>query len=211
MPIIKTITCDDHPLINNALRSALERDPEFRIVAQLDSGKKLLETLRTTECDLLVMDFSMPGEVDGLTLISYIAKVYSTLRIVVLTGTISPSMAQQCLKIGTHGLLRKSLDLDMLGDALKKVAFGRQYIDPEFKLDLKHIDKIEQGLLRLSPRELTVIRLLVNGKSVSEIALQLNRSIKTISTQKQSAFEKLSIQSEAELFRLAAERGTDLL
>lgn len=211
MPIIKVITCDDHPLISTALKNALERDPEFRIVAQLDSGSKLVQTLRNESCHLLVLDFSMPGEMDGLALLSYISRVFPDIRIAILTGTISSGMASQCLKKGALGLLRKSLDMDLIGAALKKVANGRQYIDPDFQLDIRHADSAEEGLMRLSPRELTVVRLLVAGKSVTEIANQLNRSIKTISTQKQTAFEKLSITSDAELFRMAAERGTDLL
>jgi two-component system, NarL family, captular synthesis response regulator RcsB len=211
MPIIKTITCDDHPLVSNALRSALERDPEFEIISQVNSGKKLIEMLRDHVCDLIVVDFSMPGEMDGLALVSYLSKRYPTVRIVILTGTISSSMANQCLKLGAHGLVRKSLDIDLLGDVLKKVAFGRQYIDPAFQLDIQHVNSVEQGLLRLSPRELAVIRLLLAGKSVTDIAHQLNRSIKTISTQKQMAFDKLGIESEAELFRLAAEHSADLL
>ena len=211
MPIIKTITCDDHPLVSMALCSALERDPEFKIIAQVDSGKKLVEILRHEACDLVIVDFSMPGDMDGLALISYISKMHPTLRIAILTGTISSGMASQCLKLGAHGLVRKSLDLVLLNKALKKIAFGRQYIDPGFEIDVHHADSIEEGLLRLSPRELAVIRLLIAGKSVTDIAQQLNRSIKTISTQKQMAFEKLGIENEADLFRLAAERGTDLL
>ncbi|GGY20852.1 response regulator [Paludibacterium paludis] len=211
MPIIKVITCDDHPLISTALKNALERDPEFHIVAQTDSGSKLMQILRKEPCHLLVLDFSMPGEMDGLALLSYVSRVYPDTRVAILTGTISSGMASQCLKNGALGLLRKSLDMDLIGTALKKVAQGRQYIDPGFQIEIRTADAAEAGLLKLSPRELTVIRLLVAGKSVTEIANQLNRSIKTISTQKQTAFEKLGIESEAELFRMAAERGTDLL
>ncbi|TDR79796.1 response regulator transcription factor [Paludibacterium purpuratum] len=205
--LINTAICDDHPLVSLALRTVLRGDPEFNIVGEPASGPELIKLLREQRCDLVILDYSMPGELDGIGLIQYLSRVFPTTRLLVFSGTASAALASRCIEAGASGFMRKTQSGGPLREAVRSVAHGTIYIDPALQNDLKCAAGFEQAFLSLSPREMVVVRLLLAGQSVSEISTRLNRSIKTISTQKQTAYRKLNIQSDAELFRLAGELG----
>jgi two-component system capsular synthesis response regulator RcsB len=203
--MINTLICDDHPLVSLALKGVLTNDPEFKIQGEPASGPELISMLRNTPCDLVILDYSMPGELDGIALIQYLKRMYPDLRILVFSGTASAALAARCIEAGAHGFMRKTQTGEPMRAAIRNVARGQTYIDPGLQGEVKRASGFEQAFLSLSPREMVVIRLLLSGQSVSAIAQRLNRSIKTVSTQKQTAFRKLSVESDAELFQLAAE------
>ncbi|BEV70958.1 MULTISPECIES: response regulator transcription factor [unclassified Paludibacterium] len=207
--LINTVICDDHPLVSLALKTVLRSDPEFNILGEPASGPELIKLLREQRCDLVILDYSMPGELDGIGLIQYLARVFPETRLLVFSGTASAALASRCIEAGAHGFMRKTQSGDPLREAIRNVAKGGIYIDPALQGEVRRASGFEQAFLSLSPREMVVVRLLLAGQSVSEISARLNRSIKTVSTQKQTAFRKLNIQSDAELFRLAGELGVN--
>jgi two-component system capsular synthesis response regulator RcsB len=207
--LINTVICDDHPLVSLALKTVLRADPEFNIVGEPTSGPELIKLLREQRCDLVILDYSMPGELDGIALIQYLTRVFPETRLLVFSGIASAALASRCIEAGASGFMRKTQSSDLLREAVRSVSLGSVYIDPSLQGDYKRASGFEQAFLSLSPREMVVVRLLLAGQSVSEISARLNRSIKTVSTQKQTAFRKLNIQSDAELFRLAGDLGVN--
>lgn len=205
--LINTLICDDHPLVSMALKAVLHSDPEFNIVGEPASGPDLIAMLRKQRCDLVILDYSMPGELDGIGLIQYLSRMFPATRLLIFSGTASAALAARCIEAGAHGFMRKTQSGEPVREAIRSVARGAIYIDPSLEGEVKRAAGFEEAFLSLSPREMVVIRLLLAGQSVSEISERLNRSIKTVSTQKQTAFRKLDIQSDAELFRLASELG----
>ncbi|MBV8049059.1 MAG: response regulator transcription factor [Paludibacterium sp.] len=205
--LINTAICDDHPLVSLALKTVLRGDPEFNIVGEPASGPELIKLLREQRCDLVILDYSMPGELDGIALIQYLSRMFPDTRLLVFSGIASAALASRCIEAGANGFMRKTQSGDLLREAVRSVAQGSLYIDPSLQGDYKRASGFEQAFLSLSPREMVVVRLLLAGQSVSEISARLNRSIKTVSTQKQTAYRKLNIQSDAELFRLAGDLG----
>lgn len=203
--MINTLICDDHPLVSFALKGVLMNDPEFQVLGEPSSGPELISMLRSTPCDLLILDYSMPGELDGIALIQYIKRMYPKVRILVFSGTASAALASRCIEAGAHGFMRKTQSGEPVRAAIRHVARGMTYIDPGLQGEVRRASDFEAAFLSLSPREMVVVRLLISGQSVSEIANRLNRSIKTVSTQKQTAYRKLGIHSDAELFQLAGE------
>ncbi|WP_051228942.1 response regulator transcription factor [Paludibacterium yongneupense] len=197
----RLVICDDHPLVARALEAALEDFPEFRVVGSAVSGHALIDLLRHVDCDLIVLDYAMPGEFDGVALIAYLRRVFPAIPILVLSGQASPALVQRCLRAGAAGFARKSQNIPLLIQAMSRVVRGMSHVDNGLSADA--IVPLDEALARLSVREMAVIRLLLSGSTVSGIADKLHKSIKTISTQKQSAFRKMGIKNDVQLYQLA--------
>jgi two-component system capsular synthesis response regulator RcsB len=208
--LIRVFICDDHPLVSTALKSVLKDDPAFLVMGEPASGPELIAGLRQEACELVILDYSMPGELDGIGLIQYLTRVFPSTHLLIFSGTASAALAARCLEAGAHGFMQKTQRAELIKQAVRIVANGGIYIDPSVREQVNQANLLGDSLLSLSPREMVVVRMLLAGLSVSEISAKLNRSIKTVSTQKQSAYRKLNIQGDSELFRLAGDMNIGL-
>ncbi len=180
---------------------------------------------------MVLLDYTLgPGEIDGLNLIKLVNTRFPDCRILMTSSSDTPATVNMTMHAGALGFFGKSEDLDELAYAIRVVANGRPYISTNLAARMESsatpdprvaeakaasgdgAPSIESGLsvdLRLSPREHEVLRCFLAGMSVSDIASKFSRSRKTISAQKQSAFRKLGIRSDAEFFtsRKLMERG----
>ncbi|MFB0810129.1 response regulator [Aeromonas salmonicida] len=207
----KIILADDHPLILTGIRSLIAHNqPGCEVVAEAHQVSELLNTLQQHNCDLLITDFSMPGDErsDGLTMIQQLKRDYPTLPILVLTQIHNAGILQSLLQLGVSGVLLKKAVISELSDAIRQILSGHSYIGSSVKILLA-----EAGLdhhtasIQLTPKESEVVRLLASGMSVTQVAEYLHRSVKTISTQKKSAMLRLGLQSDSALFHYAKEQG----
>ncbi|HGY5236303.1 TPA: response regulator [Aeromonas salmonicida subsp. pectinolytica] len=207
----KIILADDHPLILTGIRSLIAHNqPGCEIVAEAHQVSELLNTLQQHSCDLLITDFSMPGDErsDGLTMIQQLKRDYPTLPIIVLTQIHNAGILQSLLQLGVSGVLLKKAVISELSDAIRQILSGHSYIGSSVKNLLA-----EAGLdhhttsIQLTPKESEVLRLLASGMSVTQVAEYLHRSVKTISTQKKSAMIRLGISSDSALFDYAKSSG----
>ncbi|MGE6383220.1 response regulator [Shewanella baltica] len=207
----KIILADDHPIILTGVRSLMAGiQPSCEIVAEANNVTELWHTLAQHECDLLITDFSMPNDdnVDGMAMIKQLRRKYPNLPIIVLTQVHNLGVLQALMQIGINGLLLKKSVIAELANTVKKVLSGSVYIGDAVRELLN-----EQGInqystpIELSLKEIEVVRLLANGMSVTQVASYLNRSVKTISTQKTNAMQKLGLKSDSELFHYAQQQG----
>jgi two-component system capsular synthesis response regulator RcsB len=207
----KIILADDHPLILTGIRSLIAHNqPGCEVVAQAHQVSELLNTLQQHSCDLLITDFSMPGDErsDGLTMIQQLKRDYPTLPILVLTQIHNAGILQSLLQLGVSGVLLKKAVISELSDAIRQILSGHSYIGGSVKNLLAEAGLDHQtGLAQLTPKECEVVRLLAGGMSVTQVAEYLHRSVKTISTQKKSAMLRLGLQSDSALFHYAKEQG----
>ncbi|MGW7677881.1 response regulator [Shewanella sp. S23-S33] len=207
----KIILADDHPIILTGVRSLMaEMQPSCDIVAEANNVSELWRTLEQHECDLLITDFSMPNDdnVDGMAMIKQLRRKYPNLPIIVLTQVHNLGVLQALLQIGIQGLLLKKSVIAELEKTVKKVLLGSVYIGETVR-ELLNEQGINQYVtpVELSLKELEVVRLLANGMSVTQVASYLHRSVKTISTQKTNAMQKLGLKSDSELFHYAQQQG----
>ncbi|MBU1393621.1 MAG: response regulator transcription factor [Gammaproteobacteria bacterium] len=207
----KIILADDHPIILTGVRSLMaEMQPSCDIVAEANNVSELWRTLEQHECDLLITDFSMPNDdnADGMTMIKQLRRKYPNLPIIVLTQVHNLGVLQALMQIGINGLLLKKSVIAELANTVKKVLSGSVYIGDAVRELLN-----EQGInqyaipVELSLKEIEVVRLLANGMSVTQVASYLHRSVKTISTQKTNAMQKLGLKNDSELFHYAQQQG----
>lgn len=208
---------DDHALIRDALKARLSLESTFKVDGVYSTSRGLMEGLRETPVDLLVLDYQLSdGEMDGLRLIDWLRRQYAELRIVVFSSMERPATVSMSIRAGARGFVGKSQESDDLIRAIRTVALDRVYLAPNMAIELDKLpvppdqgaseDNLANHALadfsELSPKESEVLRCCLEGLSVSQIAEKFSRSRKTISGQKQSAFRKLGIRTDTELFKL---------
>lgn len=212
MPL-KILIADDHPAITLAVRSQLRNQTGWEVCADVHSSAELLQAVRAFRPDIVVTDYHMPcsNASDGIRLLASLRRHFPALGVVVLTMITNPLVLRAILNAGAHGLLLKDSQLDELVTAIIRVERGLRFIGDSAARVLDqsaaHYAPGRAGALCLSIRESEVMRLYLSGNSITGIAGQLSRSVKTISRQKNSAMRKLGASNERELFDFAAQQG----
>lgn len=205
--MIRVLVAEDHTIVREGIKQLIGLGKDMCVAGEAGNGEQLLETLRSTPCEVVLLDISMPG-VNGLEAIPRIRALNEPPAVLVLSMHNEAQMAARALKIGAAGYATKDSDPALLLSAIRKVAGGGRYIDPE----LADRMVFEVGLTddrpahaQLSEREFSVFERLVRGDSVNQIALDLALSNKTISTHKARLMQKLGLHSVADLVRYAVE------
>ncbi|HEY2022762.1 response regulator [Paraburkholderia sp.] len=210
--LVRIVVADDHPVILFGAEHALLKFPGMQVVGRARQSTELVSVLQTTACDVLVTDLAMPGGRygDGLQLIDYLRRNFPHLPIVVLTMLENAALLKRLSELGVTAVVNKSDDMSHIGVAVQRVSHNLEYMSPSVKAALDALRINSRGKkteTMLSPRELEVVRLFVSGLTIKEISTLLNRSIKTISTQKNTAMRKLGIDRDSELFQYAQSNG----
>ena len=214
--MIRVFIADDHEFIRAGLKSILTGTPDVEVIGEAATGHEVLQALRESTPDALILDMSMPG-LSGLELIKRIKTEWPKQKILVLTMHTNKQYAVRTIRAGATGFLSKASASEELVAAVRKIVAGRAYISPEIAEELALSQQPNSDVARhtlLSDREYHVFQLLIGGKSVGDIAAALNLSVKTVSTHKARILEKMAVGSTAELVRYAIAHelstGTDL-
>jgi DNA-binding NarL/FixJ family response regulator len=205
--MIRIIIADDHAIVRQGLKQ-LAALSDLTLAGEASSGAQLLETLRKVSADLLLLDMTMPG-ISGVELIERVRAQAPQLPILVLSMHNEPQIARRAFAAGAAGYCTKDSDPEVLLTAMRKVASGGRFIDPGLAENMAFdTGKYEQYQAQdvLSTREYDILKLLVRGKSVNEIAEELVISNKTVSTHKARLMQKLNLQNNAELVRYGVEQ-----
>lgn len=202
---------DDHAFIRMAIAAELDRMPGVELIGEASDSTGLIKLLQSRPCDVLITDYAMPGgdDGDGMQLLERLHSTWPELRVIVMTGLDQTSMIQALYAAGATRILSKSDDVSHVQAAVQSAISNRRYLSPSILPLLPARRARAASLATLSPRELQVVRLILQGRSVNEIAEQLGRRKQTISTQKTSAMQKLGAGNDADLFRISAELGLD--
>jgi DNA-binding NarL/FixJ family response regulator len=203
--MIRVIIADDHQILREGLKQLLLAAGDLDVVGEAADGNEVLQRVRTLGCDVLLLDKSMPGR-SGVELIRQVKSEKPKLRILVLSMHEEHQYAVRAIRAGASGYLTKESAAAQLVAALRKVAGGGAFISAEVaeRLAQEAMPHADGPLhAALSDREYQVFRLLVNGRSVSEIAVQLHLSAKTVSTHKARLMEKLGVDNNADLVHYA--------
>lgn len=203
--MIRVVIADDHTLMREGLKYILQKASDITVCGEATDGFETLQHVRNGAFDVLVMDLSMPGRC-GMELIRQIKDEASRLAILVLTMHEEDEYAARAIRAGAMGYMTKEAAGAQLVNAIRRVYSGRPYISMEVaeQLAIEAMPTHEKLPHKaLSDREFEVFNLLVNGKSVTEIASVLHLSVKTVSTHKMRILQKMSSPSLADLVRYA--------
>jgi len=203
--MIRVVIADDHTIVREGLKQLLLASGVFEIAGEARDGHEVLKLVREKDFDVLLLDLSMPGK-SGMDLIKQVKSERPRLRILVLSMHQEHQYAIRAIKAGASGYLTKDSASTQLVSAIEKVAGGGAFISAEVaeQLALGAMPQTDgPPHSSLSDREYQVFQMLVAGRAVSEIATELNLSVKTVSTHKARLMEKMGIDNQAELVRYA--------
>lgn len=205
--MIRVLVAEDHTIVREGIKQLIGMAKDMQVVGEAGNGEQLMDVLRQTPCDVVLLDISMPG-VNGLEAIPRIRALLQPPAVLMLSMHDEAQMAARALKVGAAGYATKDSDPALLLTAIRKVASGGRYIDAELAdrmvFEVGLTDSRPPHAL-LSEREFSVFERLVQGEGVNEIAQHLAISSKTVSTHKARLMEKMGAHSVAELVKYAME------
>lgn len=206
--VINVMLVDDHAVVRMGFRLLLDSAPDIKVVAEAASGEEACRVYPEFLPDVVVMDISMPG-MGGLRAIERIIGKYPSARILALSAHLDAIHPKRVMSAGAMGYLCKRSAPEELPLAVRQVAQGKKFIDPQIaqELALTQLGGKQDPLSALSTREFEVFIHLANGKSVAEIAEMLSLSTSTIGTHLYNIKQKLGVSNSAEIAMVAVRNG----
>ncbi|MFK3647586.1 response regulator [Lysobacter sp. K5869] len=205
---IRVFIVDDHALVRTGMRMILSAETDIEVLGDVESGEEALPLIRKLKPDVVLCDLHLPG-VSGLEVTERIVKGDHGTRVIIVSVLEDGPMPKRLLEAGASGYVGKGGDASELLRAIRDVARGKRYLASNIAqhLALSTLDGGASPFDELSPRELEIALLLVQGFRQEEIAKRLSLSAKTVNTHKTRLFEKLTITDTIALARLAAQYG----
>jgi DNA-binding NarL/FixJ family response regulator len=203
--MIRVVLADDHTIVREGLKQLLSAAGDIQVLGEAQNGHEVMERVRGLDFDLLLLDMSMPGR-SGIELIKQVRSEKPRLKILILSMHEENQYAVRAIRAGAAGYLTKESASRQLLEAIRKVASGGAFISAEVAQQLAlgaMPDAQGPPHAALSDREYQIFLLIANGKSMSDIAAQLNLSVKTVSTHKTNILQKMNMATPAELIRYA--------
>jgi DNA-binding NarL/FixJ family response regulator len=202
---IKILLADDHAILRDGIRTALELEESFEIVGEATDGSEAIEGATRLLPDVILMDISMPS-VDGIEASKAIKRMNPQIKIILLTMYDNRQFIEEALLAGIEGYILKMTRLDDVIKAIKAVYDGDNYFDPAVTSLLK-ADKPEEikesKFAILTEREREILQLIINGCTSNEISERLFISRFTVNNHRKSILLKLGLKNTAELIRYA--------
>lgn len=203
---------DDHKIICNGISSFLIGNDEFVLDKCFGNGQELLNELKKSQPDILLLDLKMPG-LSGIQLTKIIQNEYPKIKIIVLSTAMDKKSIDEAVKEGCFGFLSKDVEEEELILALNKVKSGEHYFSQGIQQAVfnnyaevkKEESKSENSIL--SEREIEVLKLFAEGLSYNEIAEKLFISKRTVETHKKNIQEKLNLTSTIDMVKYAILNG----
>jgi two-component system invasion response regulator UvrY len=205
----RVLIADDHSIVREGVKSILANVPDVIVAAEARNGKEVLEKVRNETVDLVILDINMPGR-SGLEVLKQLKIEHPNLPVLILSMHPEEQYGLRVLKAGADGYLNKDAVPEELLLAIRKLTQGGKYISPTLSERLaRNLSRTETRLAHqaLSDREYEVLCGIGKGKTVSEIAAELNLSVSTVSTYRIRILEKLNLRTNADLTYYAIKQG----
>jgi DNA-binding NarL/FixJ family response regulator len=199
---ITVLLVDDHSLVRRGFRRMLEDEPDMQVVGEAGDGENAVKLAKELRPQVVVMDCALPG-MNGLQATREILEDSPDTSILMLSMHTENTWVQQAIDAGAKGyVLKNALDLE-LGAAIRKVAAGETVFDPQ----IEQRTALKGERAALTPRELEVLQMIVDGKSNKEIATALDLSANTVAVHRANIMNTLGIHKTAELVVYAIRAG----
>ena len=203
--MIRVLLVDDHEILRAGVRSRLENEPGIAVVGEADSAERAVVMARSLQPDVVVLDLLLPRK-SGYEAIPELLEVAPDVKILVVSSQAAPSSVRRALSAGASGYLPKRSSDRELVNAIKHVADGGGYVEPDLGAQLVN-PKGSAALEPLSDRERDIIHLLALGYTNQEIGKKLYISVRTVDTHRAHVMQKLRLDTRAELVMFALANG----
>jgi two-component system, NarL family, invasion response regulator UvrY len=207
--MIRILLVDDHELVRTGFEAMLNAADDMTVVGVAQSGEEAVNAVAKLAADVVLMDIIMPG-IGGVEACRRMLKHDQKVKIIAISAYKDGPIPQQLLKIGVMGFITKGSSLEEMIFAIRKVMTGKRYLCTEVanNIALQGLpDSIESPFAKLSHRESEVVTLILQGKTIQEMAKMMTLSDKTVNTYRYRLYEKLQIKNDVELTRLAVKFG----
>ena len=202
---MRILIADDHPVVRQGVRLILENEPGLLVAGEARNGQEAIKLVREYTWAVVILDINLPDQ-NGLDVLQEIKRLHPELPVLMMSILPESSVAVRALKAGADGYLNKDSVPEELVRAVRKVAAGGKYISPalgeRLAMDVGGHGN-EEPHERLSKREYQVMCQLAAGKTVTQVAESLNRSVNTISTYRTRILTKMGMSSNADLTHYA--------
>jgi two-component system, NarL family, response regulator NreC len=210
---VRILLADDHTVVRQGLRSALEHQPAFEVVGEAADGSQAMSLAASLTPDVVVMDIAMPN-LNGVEATRQMVSKQPSISVVILSMYSDETYVMRALKAGARAYLLKDSAFTDLIHAIESVSQGKSYFSPkisrilaeDYVRALKQKGSVDTYEL-LTPREREILQLLAEGKSNKEVATKLNISLYTVETHRGRILQKLNLHSAAELVLYAVRKG----
>ncbi|MGC1506413.1 MAG: response regulator transcription factor [Sulfitobacter sp.] len=205
--MIRIVVVDDHQMFREGVITLLNASDDMQVVGQAGLPSEARRTINEQKPDVVIMDISL-GAQNGIQLSKALKSEGMEFRLLIVTMETDPSFFQTARKEAqVDGYVLKLDAFDELVRAVRLVADGRKFISPSLASDLAYANDDDGENDNLTPRELQVVTLVVEGYSSLQIGEQLGISKRTVDTYRANVREKLHISSSSELVRYAIRKG----
>jgi DNA-binding NarL/FixJ family response regulator len=204
---ISVLLVDDHSVVREGYRRLLERDADIQVAGEAGNAADAYTAFCRLDPHVVVMDISLP-DTSGIEAMRHMLARGSRAKTLIFSMHDEAIFATRAFQAGALGYITKASAPDVLLEAVRAVAEGRRYLSHDMAqaLALQALDGAEGGLSTLSHREFEVMRLLVDGHTVADVAEKLQLSYKTVANYQSAIRQKLGAETHAQLVKIA-ERG----
>jgi DNA-binding NarL/FixJ family response regulator len=206
---IQILIADDHAIVRAGLKQFIANEPDMIVAGEAADGTETLAFIRDRECNVVLLDLSMPGK-NGIDTLRELKRGRPDLPVLILSAHAEEQYAVTLLRAGASGYINKESASDQLVSAIRTVVNGGKYVSPSIAQAL--VSDLSGGGEKprhatLSRREFQIFHKLAGGMTVSKIADELFLSVKTVSTYRTRVLEKMQMTSNADLTHYAVKNN----
>jgi DNA-binding NarL/FixJ family response regulator len=206
---IRVLIADDHAIVRQGFKQIFSETEDLVVAGEADDGVDALQLARQNGWDVFLLDISMPNR-NGIDTLKLLKREFPRLPVLILSMHPEEQYALRALKAGASGYLTKQSAPAQLVTAIRQVAQGKKYVSPEVALQLVEAISDDTEKLpheRITDREYQVLVLIAKGKTLTQIADELNLGVATVSTYRARLLEKMNLKSTAELIHYGMRHG----
>jgi len=202
--MIRIIIVDDHPIVRRGLKQILLDQPDMEVVGEAENAQEAFKTIHTTDCDVVVLDISLPGA-SGVEILKQLKYEYVKLPVLILSVHSEEQYAVRVMKAGASGYLKKDSAPEELVKAIRKIISGRKYVSTTLaEILIADMETAERPLHEnLSDREFQIMLMIAKGQALKTIAEELHLSEKTISVYRTRLLKKMKMHNNVEIANYA--------
>ncbi len=209
--VTRVLIADDHAIVRAGLRALVNSEPGFELIGEAACGRQALQLAERTRPDILVLDLSMP-DMDGIQVTRQVRASLPDARVLILTVHEDEALVREALRAGAAGYIIKQAAEAELISAIRTVQVGDVYVPPKMLRALLAVPPAAptsgpRPEELLTPRELDVLKLIVQGYTNRQIADELSLSVRTVEGYRANLTDKLELHNRADLVRYARQHG----
>jgi len=206
--IVKVLIADDNRLFREILAIRFRDTTDIEVIAQASDGMEVLEKVRISKPDVILMDIRMP-RLNGIETTLALHKEYPEIKVIALTTFNEKIYIKGMLEAYAWGYLLKDSTYEQLVEAIKQVHSGKKYFSSDIEgiIIEDYLGRSPKESVKLTKRESEILKLLADGKTIRDISESLFVSIKTVGTHKLNIFDKLGFDNMTQLIKYALNNG----